>query len=142
MQCRQKETRPRKEYWRFIQAYSTIILLLKFIFNLSIIDQFEDDFERYDGYMHTGFFNYDELYNIALYMIPEILIVVLLMLNDVVLRLNGLYYESEEDIETIQEGIQRNIMKGDQELIKQKKLMKMNMNMVALFSSPKDQKEM
>ena len=51
--------------------------------------------------MHTGFFNYDELYNIALYMIPEILIVVLLMLNDVVLRLNGLYYESEEDIETI-----------------------------------------
>ena len=33
-----EETRPRKEYWRFIQAYSTIILLLKFIFNLSIID--------------------------------------------------------------------------------------------------------
>jgi hypothetical protein len=34
-------------------------------------------------------------------MLPEILIVVLLMLNDVVLRLNGLYYEGEEDIETI-----------------------------------------
>lgn len=136
-----EETRPRKEFWRFIQVYSTIILLLKFIFNLSIIDDFQDDFEKIDGWIHSGFSNFSTILYIALYMVPEILIVVLLMLNDIVLRLNGLYYESEEDIETIQEGIQRNIMKGDQEKINQKKIMKMNMNMEALFRSPQDQKE-
>lgn len=69
-------------------------------------------------------------------MVPEILIVVLLMLNNISLRLNGLYYDSEENIETIQEGIQRNIVKGDQEKINQKKIMKMNMNMEVLFTSP------
>jgi len=136
-----EETRPRKEFWHFIQTYSTVILLLKFIFNLSLVDNYQADFERIDGWMHSGFSNYDSILYIALYMVPEILIVVLLMLNDIVLRLNGLYYEAEEDIETIQEGIQRNIMKGDQEKINQKKIMKMNMNMEALFRSPQEQKE-
>merc|ERR1712224_702827 len=32
-----EETRPRKQFWKMIQAYTTAILLLKFIFNLSII---------------------------------------------------------------------------------------------------------
>jgi hypothetical protein len=33
-----EETRPRKQFWKLIQVYTTVILLLKFIFNLSIID--------------------------------------------------------------------------------------------------------
>jgi len=37
------------------------------------------------------------------------------MLNEINLRLSGLYYEIEADIENIQEGIQRNICKGDLE---------------------------
>jgi hypothetical protein len=74
-------------------------------------------------------------------MLPELLIIILLMWNDIILRLNGLYYEIEEDIETIQEGIQRNIMKGDQEQINQKKLLRMNMNMEGLFRSTDEQRE-
>lgn len=136
-----EETRPRKQYWTFIRIYTTLILLLKFLFNLSIIDAFQDDFERIDGWIHSGFKNYDSLLYITLYMVPELLILILLMCNDVILRLNGLYYEIEEDIETIQEGIQRNIMKGDQEQINQKKQLKMNMNMEALFRSTDEHRE-
>lgn len=66
-----------------------------------------------DGWIHIGLTNYSNIYKIALYMVPEILIIILLMLNNISLRLNGLYFDSEEDIETIQEGIQRNIVKGD-----------------------------
>jgi hypothetical protein len=137
-----EETRPRKQYWTFIRIYTTLILLLKFLFNLSIIDAFQDDFERIDGWIHSGFKNYSSLIYITLYMVPELLILILLMWNDIILRLNGLYYEIEEDIETIQEGIQRNIMKGDQEQINQKKLLRMNMNMEALFRSTEEQREL
>ena len=57
-----EETRPRKKYWHFIQNYSQVILLLKFIFNLSFIDNFQDEFERIDGWIHSGFFNYNSIY--------------------------------------------------------------------------------
>jgi hypothetical protein len=39
-----EETRPRKQYWTFIRIYTTLILLVKFLFNLSIIDAFKDEF--------------------------------------------------------------------------------------------------
>jgi len=39
------------------------------------------------------------------YMAPEILILTFLMLNDIQLRLIGLYYNTEKDIESVQEGI-------------------------------------
>ena len=35
------------------------------------------------------------------------------MLNEIALKLNGLYYETEQDIENINEGIQRFIEKED-----------------------------
>lgn len=133
-----EETRPRTQYWLFIRSYTTFVLLLKFLFNLSIIDAYQEQFERVDGWIHSGFKNYSSLLHITLYMLPELLIMILLMWNDIVLRLNGLYYEIEEDIETIQDGIQRNIMKGDQEQIKQKKLQRMNMNMASLFRSAQE----
>jgi len=31
-----EETRPRREYWTFVRVYTTIILLAKFVWNLSI----------------------------------------------------------------------------------------------------------
>ena len=47
------------------------------------------------------------------YMLPEILIMALIMLNEINLKLCGLYTKIEADIETITEGIDRNIEKGD-----------------------------
>jgi hypothetical protein len=38
-------------------------------------------------------------------MSPEVLIIAFIMLNEIQLRLLGLYYEIEADIETIEDGI-------------------------------------
>ena len=46
-------------------------------------------------------------------MLPEVFIISLVMLNEIALKLNGLYYEIEQDIENINEGIQRFINKED-----------------------------
>jgi hypothetical protein len=55
-------------------------------------------------------------------MIPEVLILCFIMLNEIKLRLLGLYYEIEEDIEGVLQGIDRNLEKGDEERVRQKKL--------------------
>ena len=72
-------------------------------------------------------------------MIPEVLIICLIMLNEIKLRLLGLYYEIEEDIESVLEGIERNMEKGDEEKVRQKKLQSSNMCMKAGFVRLKDQ---
>jgi hypothetical protein len=68
-------------------------------------------------------------------MLPEILITCLLMLNEIQLRMLGLYYQREDDIETIQDGISRNIEQGDEEAVTFKKRQKANMNLVSSFLS-------
>jgi hypothetical protein len=60
-------------------------------------------------------------------MLPEMLIIMFIMLNEIHLKLIGLYYNIEEDIETVTEGIQRNLEKGDEEKVKEKKLASANM---------------
>ena len=56
-----------------------------------------------------------------------------IMLNEIHLKLIGLYYNIEEDIESVGEGIQRNLEKGDEEKVKQKKLAAANMQMSEFF---------
>lgn len=67
------------------------------------------------------------------YMGPEILIICFIMLNEIKLKLCGIYFQSEQDLETIQEAIDRNLEKGDEEILKHKKLEKTNMNMKRFF---------
>ena len=66
-------------------------------------------------------------------MMPEILILTFLMLNEIQLRLLGLYYNTEKDIESVQDGIQRNIESGDFEKVKQKKIQASNMFLANYF---------
>jgi hypothetical protein len=73
------------------------------------------------GYLKIGIFDYEDLWSLFLYMTPEILILVFSMLNELQLKLIGLYYEIEEDLESIHDGIQRNIEKGDIEKVNLKK---------------------
>ena len=68
-------------------------------------------------------------------MIPEILIIVFIMLNEIQLKLIGLYYQIEQDIETINDGIQRNIERGDAEKVRMKKIQMANMQMSKFFYS-------
>lgn len=66
-------------------------------------------------------------------MLPEIWILTFLMLNDIQLRLLGLYYNTEKDIETVQDGIERNIESGDFEKVKKKKILSANMCLANYF---------
>ena len=60
-----------------------------------------------------GLIDYQNIYKLTLYMLPEVMIISLVMLNEIALKLNGLYYEIEYDVENINEGIQRFIEKED-----------------------------
>ena len=66
-------------------------------------------------------------------MLPEVLIITLIMLNEIRLRLIGLYFENESAIESIEEGIQRNIEQGDSEKVAQKKILMANMQLSRFF---------
>jgi len=87
------------------------------------------------AYIKPGVYNYTNILDLLLYMLPEILIMALIMLNEINLKLCGLYEKIESDIETITEGIERNIEKGDQEAVHRKKVASRNMNMSKYFSS-------
>lgn len=118
-----EETRPRKEFWNFIRSYTTGLLFFKFIVNLSILGPIMDSniFIFLQGYLKIGIFDYEDLWSLVLYMTPEILILVFSMLNELQLKLIGLYYQIEEDLESIHDGIQRNIEKGDVHKVNLKK---------------------
>lgn len=92
-----EETRPRKEFWIFIRNYTTVVLFIKFIMNLSIFDKMMGSkaFKDISISLKLGLYNYDGFWMICLYMSPEVLIIAFIMLNDIQLRLLGLYYEIE-----------------------------------------------
>jgi hypothetical protein len=119
-----EETRPRKEFWNFVRVYTTALLFFKFLVNLSVFGDFmrQPGFLEVAGYLKPGIYDFDSLPRLVVYMLPEILIICFIMLNEIHLKLIGLYYNIEQDIETINDGIQRNIEQGDEEKVKQKKI--------------------
>lgn len=88
------ETRPKKEFWRIIRLYTTFLLLAKFIFNLAIMEPFvkSKTYVKVQGYGKLGFFDYPEIIDMLKYMSPEILIISLIMLNEIKLKLCGIYF--------------------------------------------------
>jgi hypothetical protein len=106
-----EETRPRHGYWKIVRIYTTCLLFIKFFLNLSAFGAIlkSETFRYYQGFMKIGIYDYDDMYDLIFYMIPEILIIVFIMINEIHLKLIGLYYQTEQDIETINDGIQRNI---------------------------------
>jgi hypothetical protein len=130
-----EETRPKKAYWIYIRIYTTFLLLLKFIFNLKIMEFFirNPAFEYYSSYMKLGNHEFPNLRDLVWYMIPEILIITFIMLNEIKLKLSGLYYQIEQDIETVTDGIQRNLEGGDSEKVQLKKIQSACMNLSNYF---------
>lgn len=74
--------------------------------------------EKLFAYVKPGFFVYSDLWRITVYMLPEILITGLLMLNEIHLRLLGLFYVIELDVESVQDGISRINCKGNEEIVR------------------------
>jgi len=138
-----EETRPRKEFWDYVRVYTTFILFFKFIMNLSLFEEMmdSDDFKFMTGLLKIGIYEYKSMVDLTFYMMPEILIICFIMLNEIKLKLLGLYFQTEQEIEGVVEGIDRNIEKGDEEKVKMKKLQSSNMLMSVYFASLAEQQE-
>ena len=100
-----EESRPSKTYWKFIQMYTVLIILLKFALTLDIFGSYINKNKVLLGYIKLGFHKYSDILDRFLYFSPEILILTLLMLNEVRLKLYGLYYVVEQDVETIKDAV-------------------------------------
>ena len=89
-----EETRPRKQYWDLVTKYTICLLCVKFILNLSIFGDAlgSESFQLINGYVKLGFYDYDSTKDIFYYMLPEIMIMALIVLNEIHLQLLGLYY--------------------------------------------------
>jgi len=102
-----EETRPRNFFWKFIRIYTTIILFMKFIFNLDYFSPYlqSDDYLYWEGLLKIGIVDYNELGKLLMYMLPELMIIMFIMLNEIHLKLTGLYYTIETDVESVIDGI-------------------------------------
>lgn len=72
-------------------------MTFKLTMNLSILkDALQSpDFVLLNSYIKIGIYNYESLRNRIIYLLPEILLIALFMLNEIHLRLLGLYYKVE-----------------------------------------------
>ena len=68
-------------------------------------------------------------------MLPEISIIIFILLNELYLRLIGLHFEAEPEIERLAEAIQRNVERGDPEKVKQRHQAQKHLGLVMLFSN-------
>jgi len=89
-----EETRPRQEFWNYVRMYTVCLLFLKFFMNLSFFDSFlnSDSFVNVSALLKLGIYNFDDIFMMFFYMSPEILIITFIMLNEIHLKLIGLYY--------------------------------------------------
>ena len=80
-----EESRPKKGYWDWVRVYTSWILFLKFLFNLSAFGAVlqDESFQFYAGLLKIGLKNLDDLALLFRYMLPEILILILIMLNQI-----------------------------------------------------------
>lgn len=136
-----EENRPRKEFWNFVRSYTTVLLFIKFVVNLSVLDVLLTSklFLDISVTIKLGIYKYEEFWKNVMYMCPEVVIIAFIMLNEIQLRLIGLYHEIEEDVETIEDAIQRNIEHGDATKVAQKKVQKANMQLTKYFKPLRDQ---
>lgn len=83
----------------------------------------------------------DSIGHIFQYLIPEIMIITFIMLNQVALKLIGLYDHIEEDHEGVNNAIQRYIHQGDTEKVQEMNLKRTHMDMDKYFVSFEDQEK-
>jgi len=139
-----EETRPHSEYWNTIRSYTTVLLFFKFVCNLAILEPYLDSpsFLLMTSYLKIGLYDYSNIWHLTLYMSPEIIIICFIMLNEIKLKLIGLYYNIECDIETVMQGIERTRHNGDEEAMKNAQISNSNMGMENFFYSLRDQLKM
>jgi hypothetical protein len=114
-----EEKRPKKSFWIMVRKYTVCLLIFKFILNLTMFDSLlnSPSFNQFSARIKIGIYNFNNIGDLVVYMIPEILILCGIMLHEIKLQLLGLYEEIEEEIEPVLDGIERNVQKGDEEAV-------------------------
>jgi len=107
-----EETRPSKNFWTFLRKYTICLLFFKFCLNLSAFGAWMNQgltnkkspsykIQVVFGYIKPGVYNHSGLAAIFMYMLPEIMIACFIMLHEIHLKLVGLYYQVEKQVEPI-----------------------------------------
>ena len=73
--------------------------------------------------------------------LPELLIISFILLNEIKLKLLGLYWSTELELESVNEGIQRTLARGDEEEVERKRNENSNMDLNRFFMSVQEQQE-
>jgi hypothetical protein len=77
----------------------------------------------------------DTTSGIFLKVLPEVLILCFIMFNEIKLKILGLYYNNEEDIEKLPDGISRVELEGDETAVSRKRLEDSKMFLSRYFES-------
>lgn len=67
-----------------------------------------------------GIYDYPNLFDLIKYMLPELLISVLIMGNEIKLKTLGMLHKRDDQIEHILDAVLRNKEKGNEEIVKMK----------------------
>jgi hypothetical protein len=80
-----EETRPRRFFWRWMLWYTVFLLLVKFTWNLKILEKFTQGpgYQSIAGWVHPGLRKYSTLVELTFYIVPELLIVFFITLNEI-----------------------------------------------------------
>lgn len=109
--------------------------------NLDLFSKYLEDpeFHELTSLIKIGIYEFKSMGNLIAYMLPEILILCFLMLHEIKLQLLGLWYQIEEEVEPVLDGIERNLQRGDEDLVRQKRVETQNMCMERYFESTEEQ---
>jgi hypothetical protein len=109
-----EETRPGKRFWRFMLGYSLTVLLLKYIFNINLVNEWlnQTHLPLIDSFLKFGLHHLESTTDLVWHMLPEILIVTSILCHEIVEQSTGLYDQSETQVENVPQAIDR-IFKQD-----------------------------
>lgn len=104
-------------------------------------------FKEINGLMQIGLHKKNSSFSqIIIYLVPEIMILIFIMLNQMKLRLLGLNEQFEEDFESVNDAVKRYIYQGDTTKVLDDKIKRTHMDMAKYFISyetmVEDEKEM
>ena len=118
--------RPSKLFWKILMIYTTLIIFLKFAIQLNILEMidftkdfilyFEESNEKYISSLGLKKISEHDFLLFMSYIIPDFILLLLLIINQIILIRKGLWYITETDYESIEEANDRIIRYNSQRI--------------------------
>ena len=107
--------RPAKLFWKILLIYSAFLIFLKLMIQLNIWEKIDglkgilEDIKNDNLIFNLGFKKIDNsnILNFLIYVFPDFLVLMIIIMNQFILIRKGLWYSSETDYETIEESNDR-----------------------------------